>query len=138
MYHSRGGFHSISRRFILPAPWSPTGYAPSSTTSTTPSSKASASTTRCFPTCSAQDYSLELSQAELDLLYGFSWSGVFEWLAVNRGFHTPHTEVWRTFLRKKIEFLKGRKLRVARGFDRMLSLPVPRPLSADPRGPRSM
>ncbi|MGO9412685.1 MAG: HAD family hydrolase [Spirochaetia bacterium] len=72
-----------------------------------------------------RDYSIELSQAELDLLYGFSWSGVFEWLSVNRGFHTPLSEVWRTFVQKKIEFLKGRKLRVARGFDRMLSLPVP-------------
>jgi beta-phosphoglucomutase-like phosphatase (HAD superfamily) len=72
-----------------------------------------------------RDYSIELSQAELDILYGFSWSGVFEWLSVNRGFHTPLKEVWRTFVQKKIEFLKGRRLRVARGFDSMLSLPVP-------------
>jgi beta-phosphoglucomutase len=72
-----------------------------------------------------RDYSIELSQAELDILYGFAWSGVFEWLSENRGFHTPLKEVWRAFVQKKIDFLKGRKLRVARGFDSMLSLPVP-------------
>jgi len=70
------------------------------------------------------DYSLELSQEELDILYGFSWSGVFDWLARNKGFRTSMKEVWEIFLRKKADFLKGRKLRVARGFDRMLSLPV--------------
>ncbi len=72
-----------------------------------------------------KEYSLELSQAELDLLYGFSWSGVFDWLAKNRGFHKTMKEVWETFLRRKSDFLKDRKLRVARGFDRMLALPVP-------------
>jgi len=71
------------------------------------------------------DYSISLSQAELDLLYGFSWSGVFEWLAEHRGFRKSMREVWQTFVHKKIDFLKGRKLRVARGFAQMLSLPVP-------------
>ncbi len=72
-----------------------------------------------------KEYRLELSQAELDLLYGFSWSGVFDWLAKNRGFSKTMKEVWGTFLMKKRDFLKGRTLRVAQGFDKMLSLPVP-------------
>ena len=70
-------------------------------------------------------YSISLSQEELDLLYGFSWSGVFEWLCEHRGLCKSMKEVWQTFVRKKIDFLKDRKLRVARGFHQMLSLPVP-------------
>jgi beta-phosphoglucomutase-like phosphatase (HAD superfamily) len=72
-----------------------------------------------------KEYSLELSEAELDILYGFSWSGVFDWLASNRGFQKSRKEVWQTFLRKKRDFLKDKKLRVAQGIGRMLSLPVP-------------
>jgi beta-phosphoglucomutase-like phosphatase (HAD superfamily) len=72
-----------------------------------------------------KEYRLELSQEELDILYGFSWTGVFDWLAENRGFHKTMKEVWKTFLEKKRDFLRGRKLRVAQGIDRMLSLPVP-------------
>ena len=70
------------------------------------------------------DYSLDLSPEELDVLYGFSWSGVFDWLARNRGFRRSMKEVWVTFLRKKRDYLQGSRLRVARGFNRMLSLPV--------------
>ncbi len=70
------------------------------------------------------DYSLPLSPEELDILYGYSWSGVFEWLAANKGFTRSLKEVWKTFVQKKRDFLRGRTLRVAKGFDRMLSLPV--------------
>ncbi len=70
-------------------------------------------------------YALALSQEELDILYGFSWSGVFDWLARNRGFDRSMAEVWGTFLRRKLEFLKANALRKATGFDRMLTLPVP-------------
>jgi beta-phosphoglucomutase-like phosphatase (HAD superfamily) len=70
------------------------------------------------------DYSLDLSPEELDVLYGFSWSGVFEWLARNRGFRRSMKDVWVTFLQKKRNYLQGSRLRVARGFNRMLSLPV--------------
>jgi len=72
-----------------------------------------------------KEFGLDLSPAELDLLYGFSWSGVFDWLAANRGFRRSMDEVWGTFLRIKREFLKGTRLRVASGFHEMLSLPVP-------------
>jgi beta-phosphoglucomutase-like phosphatase (HAD superfamily) len=72
-----------------------------------------------------RDYALSLSPEELDILYGFSWSGVFDWLARNRGFTRSMKEVWGTFLRKKRDFLSGNRLRVARGIDRMLALPVP-------------
>ncbi|HUI69223.1 MAG TPA: HAD family phosphatase [Spirochaetia bacterium] len=77
-----------------------------------------------FSTVLRTDFSLDLSQEELDILYGFSWTGVFDWLAKNKDFHTSMKEVWGIFLAKKAEFLKGRKLRIARGFDKMLSLPV--------------
>jgi beta-phosphoglucomutase-like phosphatase (HAD superfamily) len=71
-----------------------------------------------------RDYSLQLSPEELDILYGFSWSGVFEWLAANKSFTRSMKEVWKTFVQKKRDYLRGRTLRVASGFDRMLALPV--------------
>jgi len=71
------------------------------------------------------DYGLHLTQNELDVLYGFSWSGVFEWLAENKGFRRTLREVWGAFVEKKRDYLKDHTLRVAAGFDRMLSLPVP-------------
>jgi beta-phosphoglucomutase len=71
------------------------------------------------------DYGLALTPEELDFLYGFSWSGVFEWLAENKGFRRTMKEVWQTFVEKKRRFLQTSTLRVAAGFDRMLSLPVP-------------
>lgn len=72
-----------------------------------------------------QEYSLPLSHGELDILYGFSWSGVFDWLAEHKGFTDTMDEVWKRFLAVKRDYLARTKLRVARGFDRMLSLPVP-------------
>ena len=54
-----------------------------------------------------KDYSLDLSPEELDVLYGFSWSGVFDWLARNRGFRRSMKEVWVTFLRKRGTFSRG-------------------------------
>lgn len=71
------------------------------------------------------DYALTLSPEELDILYGFSWSGVFDWLARNRGFDGSVKEVWQAFLRKKRDYLSENRLRVARGIESMFSLPVP-------------
>lgn len=72
-----------------------------------------------------KEYALPLSPAEQDLLYGFSWSGVFDWLAEHRGFRHSMEEVWERFLAIKRDYFKNRTLRVGTGFDRMLSLPVP-------------
>ncbi len=71
------------------------------------------------------EYQLALSPAELDTLYGFSWSGVFDWLTRHRGFQRSMGEVWGTFLARKLDFLAGNTLRTATGLDRMLTLPVP-------------
>jgi len=71
------------------------------------------------------DYALALSPEELDILYGFSWSGVFDWLARHRGFRASMKEVWRAFLQKKRDYLAENRLRVARGIDGMFALPVP-------------
>ncbi len=71
------------------------------------------------------EYRVDLSREELDYLYGFSWSGVFAWLAEHRDLRDPREEIWRKFLSIKRRFLAGQKLRVATGIDRMFSLPVP-------------
>lgn len=71
------------------------------------------------------EYSLPLSAEELDVLYGFSWKGVFAWLAEHKGFRVTMEEVWKRFLVMKREYFAGRKPRMARGFRRMLELPVP-------------
>ncbi len=71
------------------------------------------------------EYSIPLSREELDYLYGFSWSGVFEWLREHRGLRQPREEVWVRFMAMKREFLSRHKLRVATGIERMFSLPVP-------------
>lgn len=71
------------------------------------------------------EYSIDLSPAEQDYLYGFSWTGVFAWLAEHRGLREPRSEVWPRFMAVKRRFLSGRTLRVATGIDRMLGLPVP-------------
>src|SRR5689334_21461510 len=70
------------------------------------------------------EYGLSLSQDQLDYLYGFAWSGVFDWLDKNAGFHEPRARVWERFMKVKREFLSGRTLRIATGIDRMLSLPA--------------
>jgi beta-phosphoglucomutase len=70
-------------------------------------------------------HNIDLSQEELDYLYGFSWSGVFEWLAEHRGLRPSRREIWGQFVQMKREYLRGAKLRVATGLDRMLALPVP-------------
>jgi beta-phosphoglucomutase-like phosphatase (HAD superfamily) len=72
-----------------------------------------------------REHSVDLSPREQDFLYGFSWSGVFAWLKENRGLRTPKDEVWNRYLEVKREFLRGRTLRKASGFERMLALPVP-------------
>ena len=70
------------------------------------------------------EYGLSLSQDQLDYLYGFAWSGVFDWLEKNAGFHEPRARVWQRFMKVKREFLSGRRLRSAAGIDRMLALPA--------------
>jgi beta-phosphoglucomutase len=69
-------------------------------------------------------YGIELSREEQEYLYGFAWSGVFAWLREHRGLAVTRDEAWVTFLEIKRRYLRGRKLRVASGFDRMLTLPV--------------
>jgi beta-phosphoglucomutase len=80
---------------------------------------------RLFAEFLRRDHGINLSREELDYLYGFSWSGVFAWLRKNRGLRPTREEVWHQFLEAKREFLRGTTLRVATGFDRMLSLPMP-------------
>lgn len=70
-------------------------------------------------------HNIHLSPEELDYLYGFSWSGVFEWLAEHRGLRRSRREIWGQFVEMKREYLRGAKLRAASGLDRMLALPVP-------------
>ncbi len=71
------------------------------------------------------EYSLSLSPPELDTLYGLSWTGVFAWLAEHKGLRHTMEEAWPRFLAVKREYFSSRKLRMARGFRRMLELPVP-------------
>jgi beta-phosphoglucomutase-like phosphatase (HAD superfamily) len=71
-----------------------------------------------------RDFGISLSPNELDLVYGFSWTGVFEWLTANHGLGSGREQVWTRFIELKRDLLRGKKLRVATGLDRMLSLPV--------------
>jgi len=80
---------------------------------------------RLFSEFLRREHNIDLSREELDYLYGFSWSGVFEWLAAHRGLRPARGEIWGQFLEMKRELLRGTKLRVATGLDRMLALPVP-------------
>ncbi len=80
---------------------------------------------RLFAGLLSREYGIALTPAELDTLYGFAWSGVFAWLAEHRGLAPGRNEVWARFLQIKREFLRGARLRVATGIDRMLALPVP-------------
>jgi HAD superfamily hydrolase (TIGR01509 family) len=69
-------------------------------------------------------YGISLSNEELDLLYGFSWKGVFDWLRARKSLRPTREEVWKEFLAIKREYLRDRTLRVASGFSSMLELPV--------------
>jgi beta-phosphoglucomutase-like phosphatase (HAD superfamily) len=80
---------------------------------------------RLFSEFMRREHNIDLSQEELDYLYGFSWSGIFEWLGEHRGLRPSREEVWGRFLEIKREFLRGTTLRVATGLDQMLALPVP-------------
>ena len=71
------------------------------------------------------EYGIDLSIREQDELYGYSWSGVFAWLREYRGLRHDKEAVWQRFMEIKREFLGRTRLRVATGFDRMLTLPVP-------------
>jgi beta-phosphoglucomutase-like phosphatase (HAD superfamily) len=71
------------------------------------------------------EYGVDLSVQEQEELYGYSWSGVFAWLREHRGLRHEKEAVWARFMEIKREFLATTRLRVARGFDRMLTLPVP-------------
>jgi beta-phosphoglucomutase-like phosphatase (HAD superfamily) len=80
---------------------------------------------RLFSEFLRRGHNIDLTREELDYLYGFSWSGVFEWLREHRGLRPSRAEIWGQFLEAKREFLQGTTLRVATGLDRMLTLPVP-------------
>ena len=80
---------------------------------------------RLFSAFLRHGHDIDLTREELDYLYGFSWSGVFEWLREHRGLRPTREEIWGRFLEMKREFLRGTKLRIAAGLDRMLALPVP-------------
>jgi beta-phosphoglucomutase-like phosphatase (HAD superfamily) len=80
---------------------------------------------RLFSEFLRHGHDIDLTGEELDYLYGFSWSGVFEWLREHRGLRPAREEIWGQFLEMKREFLRGTKLRIAAGLDRMLALPVP-------------
>jgi HAD superfamily hydrolase (TIGR01509 family) len=69
-------------------------------------------------------YGLSLSTAEQEAMYGFSWNGVFDWLAANRGFRPDRAELWDRFLRAKRARFAGRATRLATGIDAMLALPA--------------
>jgi beta-phosphoglucomutase len=72
-----------------------------------------------------REHGIDLSAEEQDLLYGYSWRGVFAWLRAHRGLRPTMEEVWDRFLDVKRAFLQGKTLRVASGLERMLALPVP-------------
>jgi beta-phosphoglucomutase len=74
----------------------------------------------------ARSYGIRLSRAELDYLYGLSWSGVFGWLTRHRGLDKTREEVWPGFVQTKRDYLAGHRLRVATGLERMLSLDLRR------------
>ena len=71
-------------------------------------------------------YGIDLSKEEQDYLYGFAWSGVFDWLRANRGLRATRAEAWDGFLEAKRRHLEGIRLKTATGLERMLTLPVPR------------
>jgi len=71
------------------------------------------------------EYGIALSREELDELYGFAWSGVFDWLEGHRVLPQPRQQVWDRFMAVKREYYTTRTLRVATGIERMLTLPVP-------------
>ena len=71
-----------------------------------------------------REFSVDLSHAEQDLLYGFSWSGVFQWLRDNAGLRHSREEVWSRFTVMKRDYLSTHRLRTATGLDRMLALPA--------------
>jgi beta-phosphoglucomutase-like phosphatase (HAD superfamily) len=72
----------------------------------------------------SERYGIELTGSDVEMLYGLSWTGVFDWLRANKGLLPTRAEVWARFLEIKAEYLSRQKLRTARGIDRMLALPV--------------
>jgi beta-phosphoglucomutase-like phosphatase (HAD superfamily) len=50
---------------------------------------------------------------------------VFAWLQEHRGLTVGRDDVWDGFLELKRAYLRGARLKVASGFDRMTALPVP-------------
>jgi beta-phosphoglucomutase-like phosphatase (HAD superfamily) len=71
------------------------------------------------------EYRIDLSREELDFLYGFAWSGVFDWLKEHRNLAPSRAEVWKRFMEIKRATFAGRTLRTATGIELMLALPVP-------------
>jgi mannitol-1-/sugar-/sorbitol-6-phosphatase len=69
-------------------------------------------------------YSVSLTNDDRDLLYGLSWTGVFDWLREHRSLPATRPEVWAHFLAAKERLLSTRLLPVASGIEVMLSLPA--------------
>jgi beta-phosphoglucomutase-like phosphatase (HAD superfamily) len=70
-------------------------------------------------------YGISLTPGEWSLLNGYSWSGVYAWLAEHHGMRDAKDDVWGRFLSVKGGYLREKRLRVASGIECMLELPVP-------------
>jgi HAD superfamily hydrolase (TIGR01509 family) len=71
------------------------------------------------------EFGVSLSPPEGEILHGLPWSGVFEWLADNRGLGPRRPEIWARFMEVKRASLQRRKPPMATGLDLMFALPVP-------------
>ncbi len=70
------------------------------------------------------EYGIALTREELDYLYGFAWSGVFDWLEEHRSLPVPRAAVWKRLMEVKRVFLSTHTLRAATGIRRMFTLPA--------------
>ncbi len=70
------------------------------------------------------EFGVALSSSDVEILHGLPWSGVFDWLATQRGLAAERARIWARFLELKREFLDRDRPRVATGLDRMLALPA--------------
>jgi HAD superfamily hydrolase (TIGR01509 family) len=71
----------------------------------------------------ASEFDCPLDPAEQEIIHGLPWSGVFEFLATQRGLRRG-SDIWDRFLVVKRESLRRRAPPVATGLQRMLALPA--------------